>query len=104
MQLPEPHNDEERWYCRRLVNEALFLATYRQPAPVHINVPITEPLFTFDVEALPNVERWTMMTEERHLPYACEAFTARIAKAERPLIVPSRFPIRRARMSTSMRR
>ena len=87
VQLPEPHNDEERWYCRRLVNEALFLATCRQPAPVHINVPITEPLFTFDVEALPKVERWTMMTEKRRQPYACEAFTARIAKAERPLIV-----------------
>ena len=92
VQLPEPHNDEERWYCRRLVNEALFLATCRQPAPVHINVPITEPLFTFDVEALPNVERWTMMMEERCLPYACEAFTARIAKAERPLIVIGQMP------------
>ena len=92
VQLPEPHNDEERWYCSRLVNEALFLATCRQPTPVHINVPITEPLFTFDVEALPKVERWTMMMEERRLPYACEAFTARIAKAERPLIVIGQMP------------
>ena len=92
VQLPEPHNDEERWYCRRLVNEALFLATCRQPAPVHINVPITEPLFTFDVEALPNVERWTMMMEERRLPYAFEVFAARIAKAERPLIVIGQMP------------
>jgi 2-succinyl-5-enolpyruvyl-6-hydroxy-3-cyclohexene-1-carboxylate synthase len=48
--LPEPHNDEERWYCNRLVNEALI----EKYAPVHINVPITEPLFDFTVESLPD--------------------------------------------------
>ena len=47
--LSEPRTEEERWYCNRLVNEALHAATFRQPAPVLINVPITEPLFTFDV-------------------------------------------------------
>ena len=55
VQLPEPHNDEERWLCRRLINEALHLCTCRQAAPVHINVPITEPLFSFNVEQLPQV-------------------------------------------------
>lgn len=55
VQLPKPHNDEERWLCRRLINEALHLCTCRQPAPVHINVPITEPLFSFNVEQLPQV-------------------------------------------------
>ena len=47
--LMEPHNDEEHWYCNRLVNEALMV----RHAPVHINVPITEPLFDFSVSALP---------------------------------------------------
>lgn len=55
VQLPEPHNDEERWLCRRLVNEAMHLATCRQGAPVHINVPISEPLFEFDTEQLPQL-------------------------------------------------
>ena len=58
VQLPEPHNDEERWLCRRLVNEAMHLATYRQGAPVHINVPISEPLFEFDIEQLPQLSRF----------------------------------------------
>lgn len=58
VQLPEPHNDEERWLCRRLVNEALHLATCRQGAPVHINVPISEPLFEFDTEQLPQLSRF----------------------------------------------
>jgi len=47
--LPEPHDDESRWYCNRLVNEALMV----RHAPVHINIPITEPLFLFTVAALP---------------------------------------------------
>ena len=47
--LPEPHDDNTRWYCNRLMNEALMV----RHAPVHINVPITEPLFDFSVAALP---------------------------------------------------
>lgn len=58
VQLPEPHNDEERWLCRRLVNEAMHLATCRQGAPVHINVPISEPLFQFNIEQLPQLSRF----------------------------------------------
>ena len=50
--LPEPHDDESRWYCNRLVNEVLIV----RHAPVHINVPITEPLFEYTVPELP-VER-----------------------------------------------
>ena len=43
---------EQHWYCNRLVNEALIV----RHAPVHINVPISEPLFDFSVPSLP-VER-----------------------------------------------
>lgn len=86
VQLPEPHNDEERWLCRRLINEALHLCTYRQSAPVHINVPITEPLFTFNVEQLPQVSLYhthsintTICTHNG----ALQAFFA----AQKPMIV-----------------
>ena len=47
--LPEPHNDEERRYCQRLVNEAMII----YDAPTHINVPISEPLFDYSVAELP---------------------------------------------------
>ncbi len=47
--LPEPRDEEERWYCNRLVNEALL----GRHAPVHINVPISEPLFAFTSASLP---------------------------------------------------
>lgn len=86
VQLPEPHNDEERWLCRRLVNEAMHLATCRQGAPVHINVPISEPLFEFDTEQLPqlsrfnNIRRATPKDASIDMP---EAFH----EAKRPMIV-----------------
>ncbi len=41
--LPEPHTEEERWYCNRLVNEALLAALAPLPGPVQINVPISDP-------------------------------------------------------------
>ena len=86
VQLPEPHNDEERWLCRRLVNEAMHLATCRQGAPVHINVPISEPLFEFDTEQLPQlscfnyIKRAAIKDASMDMP---DAFH----KAKRPMIV-----------------
>lgn len=56
--LPEPHDDESRWYCNRLVNEALLETHHHGYGPVHINVPISEPLFDYNVSELP---------EERHI-------------------------------------
>lgn len=49
--LPEPTDDETRWYCERLVNEALL----EHRAPVHINIAISEPLFDFSCPSLPAV-------------------------------------------------
>ena len=78
--------DEERWMCRRLVNEALHAATCRQPAPVHINVPITEPLFTFDVAELPVAKRFRLMEKVSFLNQQRQLFE-RFFSADRPMIV-----------------
>lgn len=78
--------DEERWMCRRLVNEALHAATCRQPAPVHINVPITEPLFAFDVAELPVAKRFRQMEKVSFLNQQRQLFE-RFFSAERPMIV-----------------
>lgn len=53
--LPEIHTDEDEWYCNRLVNEALLELNHHGKGPVHINVPISEPLFRFTAESLPEV-------------------------------------------------
>ena len=80
--LPEPRNDEERWYCNRLVNEALIV----RHAPVHINVPITEPLFEFTVNTLPHERKIESLLMEFSKDVG-EAIAARIARAQRPMIV-----------------
>ncbi len=53
--LPEVNSDEDEWYCNRLINEALLECTHRGNGPVHINIPISEPLFQFTIAELPKV-------------------------------------------------
>lgn len=86
VQLPEPHNDEERWLCRRLVNEAMHLATCRQGAPVHINVPISEPLFEFDTEQLPQLSRFNNI-KRAIIKDASMDMPDAFHEAKRPMIV-----------------
>ena len=92
--LPEPdagssdskRYEEEQWLCRRLVNEALHSATCRQPSPVHINVPVTEPLFSFNVAELPQCRRFNVLEKVSFLNHQRELFE-RFFHADRPLIV-----------------
>lgn len=86
VQLPEPHNDEERWMCRRLVNEAMHLATCRQGAPVHINMPISEPLFEFNIEQLPQLSRFNYI-RRAVIKDASMDMPDAFHKAKRPMIV-----------------
>lgn len=39
-------SDDEEWHISRLINEAHNLALHSKPGPVHINVPMREPLYT----------------------------------------------------------
>jgi len=55
VQLPEPITEEDDWYCNRLINEALLELTHHGSGPVHINIPLSEPLFEFTVQELPAV-------------------------------------------------
>lgn len=84
--LPEPSNDDERWYCNRLVNEALLCCQRHDGSPVHLNVPISEPLFTFNVPALPTerVIRQVVATEDEDCRRCLEEI---LMEARRPMIV-----------------
>lgn len=84
--LPEPHDDETQWYCNRLVNEALFQMTAHSNAPVHINVPISEPLFGFDTPELPE-ERVLQALRQPITLGANDDFLDEISKSQRPLVV-----------------
>lgn len=43
-QLPTSKKSDN-WYVNRIVSEAFYHCRYRQPGPVHINVPLDEPLY-----------------------------------------------------------
>lgn len=53
--LPEVHTKEDEWYCNRIINEVLMELTHHGKGPVHINVPLSEPLFKFTTQELPEV-------------------------------------------------
>ena len=55
VQLPEVKDEEEEWHCNRLINEAILSLDNDSRGPAHINIPLSEPLFTFDTEKLPPV-------------------------------------------------
>jgi 2-succinyl-5-enolpyruvyl-6-hydroxy-3-cyclohexene-1-carboxylate synthase len=55
--LPEIHNETDEWFCNRLVNEALIACHSDASGPVHINIPISEPLSNYTVENLPEVRK-----------------------------------------------
>ena len=89
--LPEVFEGEQQeemhWYCNRLVNEALLKSMGRVKGPVHINVPISEPFYSFTKEALP-VERKIEVAYCRAnidtfdgTPFEC------VLEAKRPLLV-----------------
>lgn len=84
--LPEPSTDDERWYCNRLVNEALLCCQRHGGSPVHLNVPISEPLFTFNMPALPTerVIRLVVATEDEDCRRCLEEI---LMEARRPMIV-----------------
>ena len=80
--LPEPHNAETRWYCNRLVNEALI----EKHAPIHINVPITEPLFQFSTPQLPVERKIDFLPADATnitLTHICRMFL----QAKRPMLI-----------------
>ena len=80
--LPEPHDEETRWYCNRLVNEALVI----NHAPVHINVPISEPLFDFTTEHLPT-ERRISLTPADIPPHVLSHICRMFMQSRRPMLV-----------------
>ena len=51
--LPEVNTDEDEWYCNRLINEAILETNHQGKGPVHINVPLSEPIYRFTAKTLP---------------------------------------------------
>ena len=84
--LPEPTDADTRWYCNRLVNEALIAARQGGGGPVHINVPITEPLFEYTVAELPQ-ERLIESVAADMSPATLTHVTRMFLQAKRPMLI-----------------
>lgn len=54
--LPLGESAKELWFSAREINECLNLAFSGNPAPVHINIPLEEPLHKLVQEDLPDVK------------------------------------------------
>ena len=80
-----PEND--RWYANRLVNEALIAATDVSHACVHINVPVSEPLFLFDKPELPDERIIRCFAPAADYDCLPQALVDGLYNAERPLII-----------------
>lgn len=63
--LPEIETERDTWFCNRLINEALIDCMTDAQGPVHINVPISEPLFDYSVEKLPEVRKINLASIEK---------------------------------------
>lgn len=83
--VPEIRDGEEAWWANRLINEALTKLK-ADSCPIHINLPISEPLFSFTTEQLPEerVVREVRATADRPLP---GELVEEIAAARLPMLL-----------------
>ncbi|HBL76064.1 MAG: 2-succinyl-5-enolpyruvyl-6-hydroxy-3-cyclohexene-1-carboxylic-acid synthase [Bacteroidetes bacterium GWF2_42_66] len=54
--LPLGESEKELWFAARSINECLNAAVTGTPGPVHINIPLEEPLHNFLEAELPDVK------------------------------------------------
>ncbi|MGM9868961.1 MAG: 2-succinyl-5-enolpyruvyl-6-hydroxy-3-cyclohexene-1-carboxylic-acid synthase [Sodaliphilus sp.] len=82
--IPEPHTAEDRWHINRLVNEALIEANKCHRPSVHINVPLSEPLFKYTIKKLPQERKITFYEKEF---VDVKPFCDQLMEARRPMVV-----------------
>lgn len=85
--LPEINTQEEHWYCNRLINEALMELTHHGKGPVHINIPISEPLFGFTTKELPAARVITRYQGLNEYDRSYDELIARLNKYSRRMMI-----------------
>ena len=80
-----PESEDSSWYANRLINEAL-LTLERTKGPVHINIPLSEPLFEFTATALPDT-RVISQSPSNHSAHLSDESISIWRNAHRPMII-----------------
>ncbi len=60
-------SEKELWFAARQINECLNLAVSGTPAPVHINIPLEEPLHQLSDTELPEVKEIEWADTQSHI-------------------------------------
>ncbi len=88
--LPEVQNSEDLWLCNRLVNEALIALTRIDAGPVHINIPLAEPLYEFTEDSIPQARKISLVEGKIAIPATYPIEWVRFAK--RMVVVGQHLP------------
>lgn len=76
-ELPvEPATEKDIWYSDRVISEAINTARFPEPGPVHINIPLREPLY--DLNDAPNPFPPKIIETVTYQPTLDEASLARL--------------------------
>ena len=86
--LPLGESEKELWFAAREINECLNLAISGTPAPVHINIPLEEPLHSLIEAELPEAKTINVAKTEPILSSSeLEELAAAFNGAEKVLIL-----------------
>lgn len=83
--VPEPTDEATYNYCNRIANEAILAA--KKKRPVHINVPISEPLYQFNTPDLKPQRIIEAHYDSKILSTEFGMLVERINEAKRPMIL-----------------
>ncbi|SHF58154.1 2-succinyl-5-enolpyruvyl-6-hydroxy-3-cyclohexene-1-carboxylate synthase [Mariniphaga anaerophila] len=86
--LPMGESEKELWFAGRLINETLNSAVWGAPGPVHINIPLEEPLHDLLEEELTAVKIIGVPKTKAVLPESeWETLAATFNRSEKVLIL-----------------
>ena len=86
--LPIVKNDDDEWFCSRLINEAFISQKIAGNVPIHINVPTVGNVLEFNGDTLPSVSKIDLVTtDEMQDPNVLSKYVGIINKSNRILAV-----------------
>lgn len=89
--LPQIRDEEEEWYCNRLINEAILSLDSSVKGPSHINIPLGEPLFGFNTPSLPSV-RVIRQSTAGYMIHKEDRYAERFANYSKRMIIVGQLP------------
>ena len=84
-----PLESKNPWYANRLINEAILECTHHTCKPVHINIPISEPIYDFNTEKLPEVRKIERIEDIRR---NIEKITEKAKSCKRAILLVGQLP------------